>query len=104
MKPKWEGNHNPDQNKWSVNNGLPLRTTTVTNDPHWARNTLTHRIQGPTCTATIQLDYATMRDGQQHGLPLRPFRLRRADTRRLRPPRTVRADRTPSAATFLPRI
>lgn len=37
-----------------------------------------------------------------HGLPLRPFPPHHADTRRLRPHRTVRADRTPSAATFLP--
>ena len=59
MKPKWEGNHNPDHDKWSVNNGLTLRTATATNHLYWARNTLTHRIQGPTSTATIQLDYAT---------------------------------------------
>ena len=70
MKPKWEGNHNPDHDKWSVNNGLTLRTATVTNDLYWARNTLTHRIQGPTSTATVQLDYATMRDGDQAGLAL----------------------------------
>lgn len=59
MKPKWVGNHNPDHDKWSVNNGLTLRTATATNHPHWARITLTHRIQGPTSTATIQPDYAT---------------------------------------------
>lgn len=51
MKPKWEGNHNPDHDKWSVNNGLTLRTATATNHLYWARNTLTHRIQGPTSTA-----------------------------------------------------
>ncbi|MCX5251634.1 hypothetical protein OG895_41855 [Streptomyces sp. NBC_00201] len=42
----------------------------VTNDLYWARNTLTHLIQGPTSTATIQLDYATMRDGDRAGLAL----------------------------------
>ncbi|MFD3505770.1 hypothetical protein ACFWWT_48485 [Streptomyces sp. NPDC058676] len=93
MKPKRESNHNPDHDKWSVNNGLTLRTATATNDLYWARNTLTHRIQGPTSTATIQLDYATIRDGQQleHHRHRRRSRerqrhgLRRADTRRLRP-------------------
>jgi len=65
VKPKWEQNRNPDHDKWSVNNGLTLRTATVTNDPYWARNTLTHRIQGPTSTTTIQPDYATNPDGQQ---------------------------------------
>jgi beta-xylosidase len=70
VKPKWEWNHNPDNGKWSVNNGLTLRTATVTDDLYWARNTLTHRIRGPTSTATIQLDYATMRDGDRAGLAL----------------------------------
>ncbi|MBB4715623.1 hypothetical protein BJ965_005505 [Streptomyces luteogriseus] len=65
MKPKWEGNHNPGHDKWSVNNGLTLRTATATNHLYWARNTLTHRIQGPNSTATIQLDDATIPDGQQ---------------------------------------
>ncbi|MFI0777348.1 glycoside hydrolase 43 family protein [Streptomyces sp. NPDC021212] len=70
LKPTWEWNHNPDNTKWSVNNGLTLRTATVTNDLYWARNTLTHRIQGPTSTATIQLDHSAMRDGDRAGLAL----------------------------------
>jgi beta-xylosidase len=70
LKPTWEWNHNPDNSKWSVSNGLTLRTATVTNDLYWARNTLTHRIQGPTSTATIQLDYSAMRDGDRAGLAL----------------------------------
>ena len=41
--------------------GLNLRTATVTNDLYSARNTLTHRIQGPTSTATIELDYSAMK-------------------------------------------
>jgi hypothetical protein len=32
----------------------------VTGDPNNTHNTLTHRIQGPTPTATIELNYATM--------------------------------------------
>ncbi|MEU5607253.1 glycoside hydrolase 43 family protein [Streptomyces sparsogenes] len=70
LKPKWEWNHNPDNSKWSVNNGLTLRTATVTNDLYWARNTLTHRIQGPTSTATVELDHSAMRDGDRAGLAL----------------------------------
>ena len=50
---RWEWNHNPDNSKWAVNNGLNLQTATVTGDLYKARNTLTHRIQGPTSTATI---------------------------------------------------
>ncbi|GAV43196.1 beta-xylosidase [Streptomyces acidiscabies] len=70
LKPKWEWNHNPDDTKWSVNNGLTLSTATVTNDLYWARNTLTHRIQGPSSTATAILDVTAMRDGDRAGLAL----------------------------------
>ncbi|MEH0580989.1 glycoside hydrolase family 43 protein [Streptomyces sp. B21-108] len=70
LKPRWEWNHNPDNTKWSVDNGLTLRTATVTDDLYWARNTLTHRVQGPTSTATVQLDHSAMRDGDRAGLAL----------------------------------
>jgi beta-xylosidase len=70
LDPRWEWNHNPDTTKFSVSNGLRLQTATVTNDLYSARNTLTHRIQGPTSTATIQLDYSTMRDGDRAGLAM----------------------------------
>ncbi|MFD0823054.1 family 43 glycosylhydrolase, partial [Micromonospora zhanjiangensis] len=49
LDPRWEWNHNPDTTKFSVNNGL---------------------LQGPTSTATIQLDYSTMRDGDRSGLAM----------------------------------
>ncbi|MFG1738666.1 RICIN domain-containing protein [Micromonospora chalcea] len=67
---QYEWNHNPDNSRWSVNNGLRLQTATVTNDLYRARNTLTHRIQGPTSTGTIELDYSTMRDGDRAGLAM----------------------------------
>jgi beta-xylosidase len=70
LSPEWEWNHNPDNTKWSVGNGLRLQTATVTNDLYQARNTLTHRILGPTSTATIQLDYSAMKDGDRAGLAL----------------------------------
>ncbi|XVV00473.1 RICIN domain-containing protein [Actinosynnema sp. CA-248983] len=70
LGPQWEWNHNPDTTKYSVGNGLRLSTATVTNDLYAARNTLTHRIQGPTSTATIELDYSTMRDGDRSGLAM----------------------------------
>ncbi|QDY08274.1 glycoside hydrolase [Micromonospora sp. HM134] len=68
LGPQWEWNHNPDNTKWSVNNGLRLQTATVTNDLYSARNTVTHRIQGPTSTATVELDYSALRDGDRTGL------------------------------------
>ncbi|WP_328855533.1 family 43 glycosylhydrolase [Microbispora hainanensis] len=70
LGPEWEWNHNPDTSRYSVGNGLRLQTATVTNDLYSARNTLTHRILGPSSTATIELDYASMRDGDRAGLAM----------------------------------
>ncbi|MFI7604501.1 RICIN domain-containing protein [Micromonospora sp. NPDC049366] len=67
---QYEWNHNPDDSRWSVSDGLRLQTASVTNDLYRARNTLTHRIQGPTSTGAIELDYSTMRDGDRAGLAM----------------------------------
>lgn len=66
----WEWNHNPDTSKFSISNGLTLTAATVTPDLYAARNTLTHRILGPTSSGTIVLNYANMRDGDRAGLAL----------------------------------
>ena len=70
LGPQYEWNHDPDTSKYAVNNGLTLQTATVTSDLYAARNTLTHRIQGPTSTATIELDHGAMRDGDRAGLAM----------------------------------
>ncbi|NUR49206.1 MAG: family 43 glycosylhydrolase [Hamadaea sp.] len=70
LGPQYEWNHNPDNTKWSTGSGLHLSTATVTNDLYAARNTLTHRIQGPTSTATVVLNYGSMRDGDRAGLAM----------------------------------
>ena len=70
LGPRWEWNHNPDTSRFAVGDGLRLQTATVTNDLYAARNTLTHRIQGPTSTATIELDYASMAPGDRAGLAM----------------------------------
>ncbi|MEU4449260.1 family 43 glycosylhydrolase [Actinosynnema sp. NPDC050801] len=67
---KWEWNHNPDDTKWTTGNGLRLQTATVTNDLYRARNTLTHRIQGPSSTATVELDPSRMANGDRAGLAI----------------------------------
>jgi beta-xylosidase len=67
---KWEWNHNPDDTKWTTGNGLRLQTATVTGDLYNARNTLTHRIQGPTSTATVELDPSAMANGDRAGLAM----------------------------------
>ncbi|WP_234343368.1 glycoside hydrolase 43 family protein [Streptomyces sp. NRRL F-5123] len=70
LGPEWEWNHNPDTTKYTVNNGLQLRTATVTGDLYSARNTLTHRILGPSSTATVTMDYSAMHDGDRAGLAM----------------------------------
>ncbi|GIF63879.1 hypothetical protein Ais01nite_19140 [Asanoa ishikariensis] len=67
---RWEWNHNPDNSRWTAGSGLRLQTATVTNDLYAARNTLTHRIQGPSSTATIELDYSGMANGDRAGLAM----------------------------------
>jgi beta-xylosidase len=68
LSPDWEWNHNPDNSKWSTGNGLTLQTATVTGDWYQARNTLTHRIEGPRSIGTIELDYSSMQNGDVAGL------------------------------------
>ncbi|GIM97396.1 family 43 glycosylhydrolase [Paractinoplanes toevensis] len=70
LGPQYEWNHNPDTSKFSVGNGLKLSTATVTNDLYNARNTLTRRIQGPSSTATVELDYSAMANGDRAGLAM----------------------------------
>jgi beta-xylosidase len=70
LGPQYEWNHNPDTSKFSTGNGLRLSTATVTNDLYNARNTLTRRIPGPSSTATIQLDYTSMTNGDRAGLAM----------------------------------
>ncbi|MFI6182856.1 RICIN domain-containing protein [Nonomuraea sp. NPDC051191] len=70
LGPRWEWNHNPDTGRFSTGTGLRLQTATVTGDLYNARNTLTHRIQGPSSTATIELDYSQMANGDRSGLAM----------------------------------
>ncbi|WP_329467231.1 glycoside hydrolase family 43 protein [Streptomyces sp. NBC_01431] len=70
LAPYWEWNHNPDTAAFTVDNGLTLRTATVTDDLYNARNTLTRRIQGPASTATVVLDCSGMADGDRAGLAM----------------------------------
>jgi beta-xylosidase len=65
---RFEWNHNPDNDKWSIGTGLTLHTATVTDDFFVARNTLTHRILGSESNATVELDYSAMKDGDRAGL------------------------------------
>lgn len=70
LGPQWEWNHNPDNSKWSIDNGLTLQAVSVTNDLYSAKNTLTHRIRGPKSSATIQFSTSSIKAGGRAGLAL----------------------------------
>lgn len=69
----WQWNHNPVNDLWSVSERkgyLRLKTGRVDQDFLQARNTLTQRTFGPTCTGSTAIDLSKMKDGDFAGLSL----------------------------------
>ncbi|TYR35621.1 glycosyl hydrolase 43 family protein [Sphingobacterium phlebotomi] len=69
----WQWNHNPADHLWSVSERkgyLRLKTDRIDEDFLQARNTLTQRTIGPTCTGSTALDVSHMKDGDFAGLSL----------------------------------
>lgn len=67
----WQWNHNPVNTAWSLterNGFLRLKTTRVVPNIYLAPNTLTQRMEGPTCSGTISMDCSHMKDGDCAGL------------------------------------
>ncbi len=67
----WQWNHNPDNTKWSLtdrNGWLRLTTGKKCESILDARNTLTQRTYGPTCSGTTKLDISHMKEGDVAGL------------------------------------
>lgn len=70
MKINWQWNHNPVDSAWSLTERpgyLRLKTSRVTDNIFIAPNTLTQRMEGPGCTATVAVDVTGMRDGDVAG-------------------------------------
>ncbi|MEI7575499.1 MAG: glycoside hydrolase 43 family protein [Armatimonadota bacterium] len=68
---EWQWNHNPDPSNWSVSERpgwLRIRTCRVDPIVTQARNTLTQRTFGPTCTGTVRLDSSNLKDGDAAGI------------------------------------
>ena len=66
----WQWNHNPIDNAWSLTERpgfLRLKTNRVVENIYLAPNTITQRMQGPTCTASVLIDYTNMKDGDCAG-------------------------------------
>ena len=71
LKPVWQWNHIPDPNGWSLTERkgwLRLKTTAVVKSIREARNTLTQRTFGPTCSGEVLLDASGLKDGDYAGL------------------------------------
>lgn len=69
--PLWQWNHNPVKEAWSMTERpghLRLKTSVVAKTLFDARNTLTQRMEGPTCAGSICLDIRKMKDGDRAGL------------------------------------
>ena len=67
----WQWNHNPVNEAWSLTERpgfLRLKTNRVVNTLYLAPNTLTQRMEGPTCSGSIVMDCSKMKDGDCAGL------------------------------------
>lgn len=67
----WQWNHNPVNGAWSLTERqgwLRLKTSRVVSDIYTAPNTISQRMEGPTCSAYIEMDISQMKDGDRAGL------------------------------------
>ncbi len=70
MKINWQWNHNPVHKAWSLEERpgyLRLKTSRVVENLFWAPNTLTQRMEGPKCTASLAIDLSHMKEGDVAG-------------------------------------
>ena len=66
----WQWNHNPINTAWSLTERpgfLRLKTNRVVPNLYLAPNTLTQRMEGPTCSGVISMDISHMKDGDCAG-------------------------------------
>ena len=75
LKYQWEFNHNPNNDKWSLTNtqGSLQLTSSYAPDFWHARNTLTQKIVGPTCSGTVKIDATHLKEGDVGGLAIFGF-------------------------------
>ena len=71
LSPQWQFNHNPDNNNWTLlerQGFLRLKSSYLCHNILQARNTLTQRTFGPTCSGVIALETYGLKDGDVAGL------------------------------------
>lgn len=67
----WQWNHNPIDEAWSLTERkgyLRLRTSRISPHLYLARNTISQRMEGPRCSASVRIDISHMKDGDRCGL------------------------------------
>lgn len=67
----WQWNHNPDNENWSVTERegwFRIKTSRLDKDMFHARNSLTQRTEGPTCTTEVLLDTSGLKAGDYAGI------------------------------------
>jgi beta-xylosidase len=70
LKINWQWNHNPENTAWSLTERkgyLRLKTNRIVSNLYLAPNTITQRMEGPTCSGTVSLDVSKMKDGDVAG-------------------------------------
>ena len=70
LKKCWQWNHNPIDEAWSLTERpgfLRLKTNRIVPNLYLAPNTLTQRMEGPTCSGTVTLDITKMKNGDCAG-------------------------------------
>lgn len=71
LKINWQWNHNPINTAWSLTERpgfLRLKTNRVVSNLYLAPNTISQRMEGPTCSGVVALDISKMKDGDVAGL------------------------------------
>ena len=66
----WQWNHNPIDKAWSLTERpgfLRLKTSRVVPNIYLAPNSLTQRMMGPTCSASVSIDLSHLKDGDCAG-------------------------------------
>lgn len=67
----WQWNHNPDNQNWSVTDRegwFRITTKSKEKDMFHAKNSLTQRTEGPSCTSEVLLDASGLNDGDYAGI------------------------------------
>lgn len=65
----WQWNHNPLNNVWAINRGrLCLKASCTTENLFMAPNTLSQRMEGPRCSASVELFLGHLKDGDCAGM------------------------------------